>query len=202
MKIKKAIITAAASNQRSLPLQTLIDRDGAEKPVLSILLEDVLRTTINEVGVVIWPGDEGRYREAAGKHAGRVQFIPQHEPLGYGHAIWCAREFVGGTPFLHLVGDHLSVRSGEKSCAERLLAIAESEHCSVSAVEPTRESLLPFFGTIGGRRVPGRQGVYRVETVIEKPTPTEAEQRLMVPGMRAGYYLCFFGMHVLTPAVM
>jgi len=38
--------------------------------------------------------------------------------------------------------------------------------------------------------------------VLEKPTPTEAEQRLIVPGLRAGHYLCFFGMHVLTPAVM
>jgi UTP--glucose-1-phosphate uridylyltransferase len=37
---------------------------------------------------------------------------------------------------------------------------------------------------------------------VEKPTPTEAEQRLVVPGLRAGHYLCFFGMHVLTPAVM
>jgi UTP--glucose-1-phosphate uridylyltransferase len=37
---------------------------------------------------------------------------------------------------------------------------------------------------------------------MEKPTPTQAEQRLMVPGIRAGYYLCFFGMHVLTPTVM
>jgi UTP--glucose-1-phosphate uridylyltransferase len=41
-----------------------------------------------------------------------------------------------------------------------------------------------------------------VETVIEKPTPTEAEQRLMVPGIRAGYYLCFFGIHVFTPTVL
>jgi UTP--glucose-1-phosphate uridylyltransferase len=41
-----------------------------------------------------------------------------------------------------------------------------------------------------------------VETVIEKPTPTEAEQRLLSPGLRAGYYLCYFGMHVFTPAVM
>jgi UTP--glucose-1-phosphate uridylyltransferase len=41
-----------------------------------------------------------------------------------------------------------------------------------------------------------------VETVIEKPTPTEAEQRLMVSGIRAGYYLCFFGIHVLTPTLM
>jgi UTP--glucose-1-phosphate uridylyltransferase len=41
-----------------------------------------------------------------------------------------------------------------------------------------------------------------VDTVLEKPTPTEAEQRLVVPGLRAGHYLCFFGIHVFTPAVM
>jgi len=43
--------------------------------------------------------------------------------------------------------------------------------------------------------------LYQVETVIEKPTPTEAEQHLIVSGLRAGYYLCFFGMHVLMPTV-
>lgn len=48
----------------------------------------------------------------------------------------------------------------------------------------------------------GVKDVYQVETVIEKPTPTVAEQKLLVPGLRAGHYLCFFGMHVLTPAVM
>jgi len=41
-----------------------------------------------------------------------------------------------------------------------------------------------------------------VETVLEKPTPTEAEQSLIVPGLRAGHYLCFFGIHVFTPAVL
>jgi UTP--glucose-1-phosphate uridylyltransferase len=50
--------------------------------------------------------------------------------------------------------------------------------------------------------VPGRQSLYEIERVIEKPTPTEAEQQLIVPGLRAGHYLCFFGMHVLTPTVV
>src|SRR3954447_25902434 len=86
--------------------------------------------------------------------------------------------------------------------AQRLLEVARAEECSVSAVQATREGLLPNFGAIGGRRSAGRRELYRVETVLEKPTPTEAEQKLTIPGMRAGYYLCFFGMHVLTPAVM
>ena len=202
MKIKKAVITAAGQNQRVLPLQTLIDRDGQEKSVLSILVEQALSTSVEEVCVVVWPGDEARYSQAAGKHAGRVRFVAQSQPLGYAHAVSCAREFTGAEPFLHLVGDHLYVTATARSCAQRLVEMAEAESCAVSAVQPTRESLLPRFGAAGGRRMTGRQGVYRVETVIEKPTPTEAEQRLMVPGMRAGYYLCFFGMHVLTPTVM
>jgi O-antigen ligase len=49
--------------------------------------------------------------------------------------------------------------------------------------------------------VPGGQRIYQVDTVIEKPSPTEAETRLLVPGLRAGHYLCFFGMHVLPPQI-
>ena len=54
---------------------------------------------------------------------------------------------------------------------------------------------------MGGQPVVGKPDLYRVDAVVEKPTPTEAEQRLIVPGLRSGQYLCFFGMHVLTPAI-
>jgi UTP--glucose-1-phosphate uridylyltransferase len=50
--------------------------------------------------------------------------------------------------------------------------------------------------------VAGTKDLYQIEQVVEKPTPTEAEQALAVPGLRAGHYLCFFGMHVLAPTVM
>jgi UTP--glucose-1-phosphate uridylyltransferase len=62
--------------------------------------------------------------------------------------------------------------------------------------------MLPFYGTVGGRLLPNRQKLYEVQNVIEKPTPTEAEQKLIVPGLRMGHYLCYFGMHVLTPTVI
>jgi len=202
VKIKKAVITAAGERQRLLPLQTLIDRDGEEKSVLGILIEQALAAQAEEVCVVVWPGDEERYAQSAARHLGHVRFVPQPRPMGYGHAVYCAREFLGGDPFLHLVGDHLWVWRTAGSSARRLVEVAEAEQCSVSTVQVTRENFLPRYGTVGGRRVPGRQGIYRIETVIEKPTPTEAEQRLTVPGLRAGYYLCFFGMHVFTPAIM
>jgi UTP--glucose-1-phosphate uridylyltransferase len=202
LRIKKAVITAAGQNQRALPLQTLIDRDGQEKPVLCILIEQALSANVEEICVVVWPGDEARYADAAGRHASAVRFVPQSEPKGYGDAILCARQFTGADAFLHMVGDHLYVSAGPDLSTHRLVALAEAAECSVSGVQPTRESLLPRFGTVAGRRVEGRSDLYRIDTVIEKPTPTEAEQRLMVPGIRAGYYLCFFGIHVLTPAVM
>jgi UTP--glucose-1-phosphate uridylyltransferase len=202
MKITKAVITAAGKGQRTLPLQTLIDRDGLEKSVLAIIVEEVLRAQVEEICIVVRPGDEAAYTEVAGDHAGRLHFVQQAEPLGYGHAIYCARDFIGQTPFLHLVGDHLYVSRTEEGCAQHLTRVAEREACAVSAVQATRENLLPYYGAIGGQRVAASPDLYRVDTVVEKPTPTEAEQRLIMPGLRAGHYLCFFGMHVLTPAVM
>src|SRR5206468_13009385 len=139
---------------------------------------------------------------AAGGQRAHLQFIEQIEPRGYGHAVYCAREFAGREPFLLLVGDHLYVSRGEKRCAQQLVEMASAENCAVSAVQATHESKLPYYGTVGGKLVTGRKGLYEVAEVIEKPAPTEAEQRLIVPGLRAGHYLCFFGMHVLTPALM
>ena len=202
VEIKRAVITAAGKNQRTLPLQTLVDRDGAAKTALAIIIEEVLSAGIDEICVVVLPGDQAAYTTAAGKHASRLQFVEQPQPLGYGHAVYCAHEFVDGRPFLLLVGDHLYVSDEPKSCAQQLVEVAGAQSCSVSAVQATHESKLPYYGAVGGRLMAGVQRLYKVEDLLEKPTPTEAEQKLIVPGLRAGHYLCFFGMHVLTAGVM
>ncbi|HOX57903.1 MAG TPA: sugar phosphate nucleotidyltransferase [Candidatus Paceibacterota bacterium] len=202
MEIKKAIITAAGQAQRTLPLQTLVGRDGVTKTALRILIEEILAAGIEEICVVTCPGDQAPYAAAAGGQGGRLRFVEQSAAKGYGHAVFCAHEFAGSAPCLLLVGDHLYVTGGKKRAAQQLVEIAATENCSVSAVQATHESKLPYYGTVGGRLVAGRKGLYEVSEVIEKPTPTEAEQRLIVAGLRAGHYLCFFGMHVLTPTVM
>ncbi len=202
MDIKRAIITAAGKSQRTLPLQTLVDRDGQTKTALAILVEEVLAAGIEELCVVVCPGDEDAYRAAAGEHAKRLEFVEQKQPLGYGHAISCGAKFAGKKPVLLLVGDHLYVSGEVRRCAQQLVEVAAKENCAVSAVQATHESKLPYYGAIGGRLVAARKGLYEITEVTEKPTPTEAEQRLIVPGLRAGHYLCFFGMHVLTPSVM
>jgi UTP--glucose-1-phosphate uridylyltransferase len=200
MKIQKAVITAAASNQRTLPLQTLIDRDGQEKTVLRIILDEIRRSGLEQIAVVIPPGDEAAFARAAGDRS--VRFIEQPKQDGYARAVHLARSFTGDDPFLHLVGDHLYAGGKDISPTERLMQVAVAEGCAVSAVQATRETLLWRYGAIGGQRVSGRQDLYRIQKVVEKPTPTEAEQELEISGMRAGHYLCFFGMHVLTPTLM
>jgi UTP--glucose-1-phosphate uridylyltransferase len=201
MKIKRAVITAAGRDEQSLPLQRLVDRDGRAKTALEIIVEEAVAAGAHEVGIVVRPGDEAAFRAAAGNAASRLELIPQAEPRGYGHALKTARGFVGDEPFLHLVGDHLYVSEAGTRCAAQLVAVAEAESCAVSAVQPTRENMLPYFGTIGGRRVAQSKHLYEIDAVVEKPTPTQAEQELIVPGLRAGHYLCFFGMHVLTPGI-
>jgi UTP--glucose-1-phosphate uridylyltransferase len=202
MRIRKAVITAAARGQNLLPLQTLVDRDGIQKSALRIILEEAISSGVSEICLVVRPGDQGAYAAAACELAPRLHFVEQNQPRGYGHALHCAKSFVGNDPFLHLVSDHLYISRDSGRCARQLVQIAETESCSVSGVQSTRESVLTLYGTIGGRRVPGRNRLYEIENVVEKPTPTEAEQKLIVPGLRQGHYLCFFGMHVLTPMVM
>jgi len=102
--VRKAVITAAAKSQRTLPLQTLIDRDGNEKSLLQILIEQSLAAGVEDIAVIVFSGDEQSYAQGAGTYASSVTFVPQDQPRGYGHAIHCAHSFTKDDPFLHIVG--------------------------------------------------------------------------------------------------
>jgi UTP--glucose-1-phosphate uridylyltransferase len=233
VQVSKAVITAAGRGARQYPasdtvqkaMSPMVDRDGLTKPVLQIIAEEALAGGIEEICVVVAPGDEAVYRDQFRTYASnlrsafhdakwaddqarklldleqRLSFAVQVEPKGYGHAVWCAREFVGGDSFLLLLGDHLYLSAEPRRCARQLLDLAAAEGCAVSAVQATREHLIHQYGTVAGRRLTQRSDVYAIDEIVEKPNPTLAELRLQVPGLRAGHYLCFFGMHVLTPTV-
>jgi UTP--glucose-1-phosphate uridylyltransferase len=202
MRIAKAVITAAGPKQNRLLLQRFVDVDGVEKSALQLIIEEVVAAGVEQIGIVIRPGDSAPYIESAGDYAGMLTFVEQPEPRGYGEALFRAAPFVDGQAFLHLINDHLYVSSVSRRCSEQLVQMASAVEASVSAVQSTRETMLPYYGAIGGRLAAGHTDLYEVEEVREKPTPTEAEQRLVVPGLRASHYLCFFGMHVLTPMIM
>lgn len=202
MRIRKAVITAAGDHHARLPLQTLVDRKGEVRTALRLMLDELVDSGIEEVAIVIRPGQQEPYITAAGPHASRLTFCEQTNPRGYGDAILRARDFAAGETFLHLVSDHLYLSKSDRLCAQQLIDAATKYECSVSAIQPTRENEVVFFGTVGGTPLAQSDNLYDVSTVIEKPTPTVAEQRLIVAGQRAGYYLCMFGMHVLTPTVL
>ena len=176
--------------------------------------------------MVCAPGDEDQYRRRlqslrenlleaykgvdwAQEQAGRVddlvrrlRFAVQEEPRGYGHGVYCARDFVGAEPFLLLLGDHLYISDVKgQRCAQQLINLAEQEGCAAAAVHATREHLVGRYGTLTGKRVADLPGVYQIEKIIEKPSLSLAELELQTPGLRAGHYLCFFGMYVLTHTV-
>ncbi len=200
MKLK-AVITAAGPGQQHLLHQTLATADN-RRPTIGDFLVDLFADAVDEIAVVIPVGETRRFQGLFAHAERRIHFIEQSAPRGYAHAIAQARDFVGDAPFLHLVGDHFYLADdGEMSgLTSELIRIHAAEGCSVSAVTPTREGLLPYFGAVGGTALGAN--LYQVDTVLEKPTPTEAERSLTAPGLRQGHYLCFFGMHVLTPAVM
>lgn len=214
-----------ASDTVQKAMLPLVDRDGLTKPVLQIIAEEAIESGIEQICVVSAPGDEVIYRQHFSSYAAnlrsafkgatwaeeqarrlddlerRLTFAIQPEPDGYGHAVWCARGFADDEPVLLLLGDHLYISKEQRRCARQLIDLAVAESCAVSAVQATREHLIHQYGTLTGKRQPDRPDVYVIDDIIEKPNPTLAELRLQVPGLRAGHYLCFFGMHILTPAV-
>ena len=200
-----------------------IDRDGLNKPAIQIICEEALDSGIEEICVVCAPGDDQRYMERfkalrknlKAAYQGvewaqrqeqrldnllrRLHFAVQEEPLGYGHSVYCARDFVGSEPFLLLLGDHLYISTVKQGrCAQQLIDLASAEECAVAAVQATPEPLVRYYGTVGGKRIPSLPGVYQIERILEKPSLSKAELELHIPGLRMGHYLCFFGMHVLT----
>jgi len=234
MKIKKAVITAAARGERLYPVADTIqkamlpvmDIDGLYKPVIQIVAEEAFESGIEEICIVCAPGDGEKYANAftslrnnliksfnevdwAKSQAEKINhlllnttFNEQASPLGYADAVLTAKDFINNEPFLLLLGDYIYVSQfANKRCAAQLIEIAQQENCSVSAVNPTIEHQVNRYGTITGKQLPNSSNVFQIEKIIEKPSLSVAELELQTPGLRMGYYLCFFGMHVLTSEV-
>src|SRR5512143_1096359 len=98
MIIRKAIITAAGADQRQLAIQTLVDRNGNRKTVLEILVEEAHTAGIEEIAVIIHPGDLDVYKDIAQADQ-QIHFIQQDKPLGYGYAVWSGASFLGNEYF-------------------------------------------------------------------------------------------------------
>ena len=204
----------------------LVDRDGLTKPILQIIIEECIESGIEEICVVTGPGERHIYTdyfkrlgddevkrfrgkdwailesEKLGSIGDRLHFAEQATPEGFGHAVYQAKDFVGGEPFVLLLGDHVYISDVKDRCVRQLINVFERYMLeAVSGVQPTLERDLHLFGTIKGLPIEPDRGIYKAELIIEKPDVQTARERLVTPGLPAGNYLAHFGIHVFGPKI-
>ena len=201
----------------------IIDRDGVAKPAILLIVEEALEAGIEEVIIIVQEEDLDAFRSffnvqvsienynklpppskeyarrilEIGQH---VSFVTQSAQEGFGHAVYCAREAVGGEPFLLLLGDHIYRSNGERSCARQLLETYDQHGISVIGLRRTPEEMIANFGTVTGTWIENGR-LLNITEFYEKPTLDYARTNLRVPGLPEDEYLTVFGQYVIKPQI-
>lgn len=206
----------------------LVDVDGMAKTVIQIIGEEAINAGVEEICIVTQPGDEKHYREYfkrmnedtlrayRGKDwailqseklqafGERLHFVAQHAPEGYGHAVYQAKDFVGDDPFLLMLGDHIYIShdaSGANCATQLIRKYEQAGRAAMTAVQVEPGRLLHLFGTLKGAARDGRDDLFDIAAIVEKPTEDFAREHLRTVGLPPGMYLCHFGLHVFPPAI-
>lgn len=226
--IKKAVIPIAGYGTRLFPatkavpkaLFPIIPQDGFAKPVIQMIIEEALTAGVEEVCLVAQPQQvapiadyfSGTVAEAIREKAElaaqadrlteigeRLHFAIQAEPQGFGHAIYCARDFAAGEPVIILLGDHLYISESDISCAKQLVDVYKAVGQSVTSLDLCPESELSVNGIVHGNPAVKSSRLYTLTQIAEKPTADFAQEHLRVEGIPEQQYLCNFGIDLLTP---
>ncbi|NEU77714.1 UTP--glucose-1-phosphate uridylyltransferase [Nostoc sp. UIC 10630] len=201
----------------------IIDRDGRAKPVILAIIEEAISAGITEVAIVVQPDDQevfedllknppkkelldklspqnkeySRYIEDLGS---KITFLLQEEQLGYGHAVFCAKDWVKDEPFLLMLGDHIYTSDIEKSCASQVLGTYEQVNQSVVGLTKMPAEIIHKAGCVTGVWQE-LNSILSVTQLYEKPTIEYAQQHLRVEGMSENEFLGIFGLYLLTPKI-
>lgn len=211
-KIRKAIIPAAGLGTRFLPATKAMPKEMlpiVEKPTIQYIVEEAIDSGIEDIIIVTGKGkraiedhfdhafeleqnllEKGKYEllekvQASSKMA-NIHYIRQKEPKGLGHAIWCARNFVGNEPFAVLLGD--DIVQSEKPCLRQLMDEYDQTFSSVIGVMQVNEDETHRYGVIDPIEQIGRR--YQVREFVEKPSPGTAPSNLAI-----------IGRYILTPEI-
>ena len=138
-----------------------------------------------------------RYLEDLGS---KVTILLQEEQLGYGHAVFCAKDWVQDEPFLLMLGDHIYASDIEKSCASQILDVYEQVNRSVVSLTTTPAENLYTSGCVTGVWQE-LNSILEVTQLYEKPAIEYAQQHLRVQGMAENEFLCIFGLYLLSPKI-
>lgn len=212
MRVKKAVFPVAGLGTRFLPATKSTPKEMLpliDKPLVQYVVEEAVASGIEQILFVTGRGkraiedhfdiafelesllyDKGKdlelhqVREIA--EMANIFFVRQKEALGLGHAILCAKEFIGDEPFAVLLGD--DIIDAQKPCLAQLLEVYESYRAPVLALEQVPMQNISAYGCVRADLLSNR--VYEVHDLVEKPPASEAPSDLAI-----------IGRYILTPGI-
>ena len=204
-KITKAIIPAAGFGTRFLPATKSQPKEMlpvVDKPTIQYIVEEAVESGIEDILIVI-----GRYKSSIEDHFDRsvelemelekkgkydmleqiqniagmanIQFVRQKTALGLGHAVYCARNFIGNEPFAVMLGDDI-VDSPGYPCLKQMIDLYEREQCTILGVKEVAEQDISKYGIVDGDKL--GEGLYSVRSLVEKPKPEAAPSNVAIMG--------------------
>lgn len=211
--IRKAIIPAAGLGTRFLPATKAQPKEMltiVDKPTIQYIIEECVASGIEEILIIT-----GRNKKSIEDHFDRsielemeleksgkeellkmvreisdminIHYIRQKEPRGLGHAINCAKTFVGDEPFAVLLGDDI-VYNPEKPCLKQLIDCYNEYDSSILGVQTVAKEAVSKYGIVSGVNVKDR--VYKVDGLVEKPSVEEAPTNVAI-----------LGRYIITPRI-
>jgi UTP--glucose-1-phosphate uridylyltransferase len=214
VQVKKAIIPAAGLGTRFLPATKAQPKEMlpiVDKPTIQFIIEEAIHSGIEDIIVVT-----GRGKRAIEDHFDKsfeleetlkskkkyrllkdieeisnmtnIHYIRQKEAKGLGHAIWCARKFVGKEPFAVLLGD--DIVQSETPCLQQLMEVFNKFQQPVVGVQEVEEDEVSKYGIISPKSSDLESNIIEVETLIEKPSREESPSKYAI-----------MGRYILTPEI-
>lgn len=201
----------------------LIDQDGHAKPAMLIIVEEAIKAGITEIAIVVPAGETNSLAEFFSQPLSaslkaklspenlayhdyilnlgeKISFIYQNSPEGYGHAIYCARKWLGNEPFLLLLGDHVYKSALPINCARQVIEIYEQLQKSTIGLTIMSGDIIQKAGCVTGNWQKPRE-IMELKQICEKPSLEYAQTHLQMPDMNKNEFLAVFGIYVLDSAI-
>ncbi|MCI2252747.1 UTP--glucose-1-phosphate uridylyltransferase GalU [Domibacillus sp. PGB-M46] len=204
MKVKKAIIPAAGLGTRFLPATKAMPKEMlpiVDKPTIQYIVEEAIESGIEDIIIVTGKGkraiedhfdhsfeleqnllSKGKFELLSEVQKSSklvdIHYIRQKEPKGLGHAIWCARKFIGDEPFAVLLGD--DIVKADTPCLKQMIDQYNRYNASILGVQTVQEEAVSRYGIVDGSMIDNR--LYSVRGLVEKPAREEAPSNLAILG--------------------
>ncbi|NOH16229.1 UTP--glucose-1-phosphate uridylyltransferase GalU [Clostridium cochlearium] len=204
MRVRKAIIPAAGLGTRFLPATKAQPKEMlpiVDKPTLQYIIEEAVNSGIEEILIIT-----GRNKKSIEDHFDKsvelelelekkgktdllkevrkisdmvnIHYIRQKEPLGLGHAIYCAKSFIGNEPFAVLLGDDIVYT--HKPCLKQMIEAYDEYKTTILGVQDVPKEDVNKYGIVKGKHIEDR--VYKVKDLIEKPNIEDAPSNIAILG--------------------